>query len=54
MAYPELNFDKYPQKPHGGVLIDQRVPEEKRASEIERARTYRVFVSTLKLSSPLR
>lgn len=39
MPYPELNFDKYPQKPHGGVLVDQLVPEDKRASEIERARS---------------
>ena len=39
MPYPALNFDKYPQKPHGGVLVDQLVPEDKRASEIERARS---------------
>lgn len=35
----ELNFDKYPQKPHGGVLIDQVVEPSKKASEIERARS---------------
>lgn len=29
----------YPQTPHGGVLVDQVVPEESRAAEIERART---------------
>lgn len=29
----------YPQTPHGGVLVDQVVPEESRASEIQRART---------------
>lgn len=39
MANSNLNFDKYPQKPHGGVLVNQIVPEEKRASEIERARS---------------
>ena len=39
MANLDLNFDKYPQKPHGGVLIQQIVAEDKRASEIERARS---------------
>lgn len=29
---------KYPQTPHGGVLVDQVVPESERAAEIERAR----------------
>ena len=29
----------YPQTPHGGVLVDQVVPEERRAAEIERAKT---------------
>ena len=29
----------YPQTPHGGVLVDQVVPEATRAAEIERART---------------
>ncbi len=34
-----LNFDLYPQKPHGGTLVNQVVPEHLRAAEIERART---------------
>lgn len=34
-----LDFDKYPQQPHGGVLVDQVVPEDRRAAEIERARS---------------
>lgn len=38
MTSPSLNFDAYPQKPHGGVLVNQVVPEDKRAAEIERAR----------------
>lgn len=29
----------YPQTPHGGVLVDQVVPEASRAAEIERARS---------------
>lgn len=29
----------YPQSPHGGVLVDQVVPEAERAGEIERARS---------------
>src|SRR5690606_500481 len=32
-----LNFDSYPQQPHGGVLIDQVVPEAERAAESARA-----------------
>ncbi len=35
----KLNFDKYPQKPHGGVLVDQVVPADKRDAAIEHART---------------
>lgn len=38
METQPLNFDKYPQKPHGGTLINQVVPEHLRAAEIERAR----------------
>lgn len=34
-----LNFENYPQKPHGGVLVDQVVPEKERAEAIEHART---------------
>src|SRR5690606_356909 len=34
-----LNFDSYPQQPHGGVLVDQVVPEAQRESETARART---------------
>lgn len=34
-----LNFDQYPQKPHGGTLVNQVVPEHLRAAEIERARS---------------
>lgn len=34
-----LDFDRYPQTPHGGTLVDQVVPEDRRESEIARART---------------
>lgn len=34
----ELNFNKYPQKPHGGVLVNQVVEESLKAKEIARAR----------------
>lgn len=34
-----LNFDAYPQKPHGGRLIDQVVDDDLREDEIARART---------------
>lgn len=34
-----LNFDEYPQSPHGGVLVDQVVPDDRREAEIERARS---------------
>src|SRR5690606_27412617 len=34
-----VKFDTYPQKPHGGQLVDQVVPESQRAAEIERARS---------------
>lgn len=33
-----LNFDNYAQKPHGGVLVNQVVPEADRAAQIEAAR----------------
>ena len=39
MANSDLSFDKYPQKPHGGVLINQMIPEHKREAEMERARS---------------
>lgn len=39
MESTQLNFEQYPQKPHGGTLINQVVPEHMRAAEIERART---------------
>src|SRR5699024_2099290 len=35
----ELDFDKYPQKPHGGVMINQVVDPDKKEAEIERARS---------------
>lgn len=35
----ELDFSKYPQKPHGGTLVNQVVAEDKKDSEIERARS---------------
>ncbi|HLR16652.1 MAG TPA: sulfate adenylyltransferase [Alcanivoracaceae bacterium] len=38
MSNASLNFDAYPQKPHGGVLVNQVVPEDKREAEIARAR----------------
>lgn len=38
MNIAALPFDTYPQKPHGGVLVNQVVAEDKRASEIARAR----------------
>ncbi|SMX64987.1 sulfate adenylyltransferase [Brevibacterium sp. Mu109] len=34
-----LNFDEYPQKPHGGTLVDQVVTGDRREAEIERARS---------------
>ncbi|WP_417599174.1 sulfate adenylyltransferase [Pararhodobacter oceanensis] len=34
----DMNFDTYPQKPHGGVLVDQVVPAGQRDAEIARAR----------------
>lgn len=39
MESTQLNFDQYPQKPHGGTLVNQVVAEHLRAAEIERART---------------
>src|SRR5690606_21492717 len=33
-----LNFDNYPQQPHGGKLVNQVVPEHLVKGEIERAR----------------
>lgn len=33
-----LNFNDYPQTPHGGTLVNQVVPADTRGSEIERAR----------------
>ncbi|MFA5663657.1 sulfate adenylyltransferase [Castellaniella sp.] len=34
-----LRFDDYPQTPHGGHLVDQVVPPERRNQEIEQARS---------------
>lgn len=34
-----LNFDAYPQKPHGGRLVNQVVADDLRETEIARART---------------
>ena len=34
-----LNFDQYPQRPHGGTLVDQVVTGDLREQEIARART---------------
>lgn len=39
MESKQLNFEQYPQQPHGGVLVDQVVPEHLREAEIARART---------------
>src|SRR5690625_1458254 len=39
MEHLELNFDVLPQQPHGGVLVNQFVPEDQRAQQIEKART---------------
>lgn len=39
MSAPVLNFSSYPQRPHGGHLVNQVVPADKRDSEIARART---------------
>lgn len=38
MSSTSLDFAAYPQKPHGGVLVNQVVPEAKREAEIARAR----------------
>lgn len=35
----KLNFDKYPQKPHGGVMVNQVIDQDKKEMEIERARS---------------
>lgn len=39
MEHLELDFDVLPQKPHGGVLVNQVVPEHLRAEKLEKART---------------
>ncbi|MND43398.1 Sulfate adenylyltransferase [compost metagenome] len=39
MEHAALNFDNYPQQPHGGALVNQVVPADKLPAEIERART---------------
>lgn len=39
MESKQLHFDQYPQKPHGGILVNQVVPEHLREAEIARART---------------
>ncbi len=38
MSSTSLDFTNYPQTPHGGTLVNQVVPESKRAAEIARAR----------------
>jgi sulfate adenylyltransferase len=38
MEHAALNFDNYPQQPHGGTLVNQVVPADKVQAEIERAR----------------
>ncbi|MCY1404995.1 Sulfate adenylyltransferase [compost metagenome] len=38
MKHAALNFDNYPQQPHGGTLVNQVVPADKMQVEIERAR----------------
>src|SRR5262245_36370809 len=38
MEQVALNFDNYPQQPHGGALVNQVVPADKVQTEIERAR----------------
>lgn len=39
MEHTALNFDVLPQQPHGGVLVNQVVPEEQRAQQIAKAKT---------------
>lgn len=39
MNHHALNFDRYPQQPHGGTLVNQVVPEHRVKDEIERARS---------------
>src|SRR5690625_2570119 len=39
MEHTALNFDVLPQQPHGGVLVNQVVPEEQRAELIAKAKT---------------
>ena len=34
----ELAFDRYPQQPHGGTLVNQVVPADRVQAEIARAR----------------
>ena len=38
MEPTQLNFDHYPQQPHGGTLVNQVVPAHLREAEIARAR----------------
>lgn len=38
MEPTQLNFDQYPQQPHGGTLVNQVVPAHLREAEIARAR----------------
>ena len=39
MSANPLNFDNYPQRPHGGVLVDQVVPQDQQPAALERARS---------------
>src|SRR5699024_861000 len=39
MEHQPLDFSGYPQEPHGGTLVNQVVPKDKVAAEIERARS---------------
>lgn len=39
MSESPLQFENYPQQPHGGVLVNQVVDASQRDAEIERART---------------
>lgn len=39
MTSSPLNFDSYPQQPHGGTLVDRTLPVDQRSAEITRART---------------
>lgn len=39
MAPSQLNFDSYPQRPHGGTLVNRVLPEGELPAALKRARS---------------